>query len=686
MSAPEAERLDRGMPASFFPALLSLPGGGKSQFVSELGRLCYDDLRELFGGKLIVAMYTFNGEMPVATSGSDSIFLRVAFGALANMGPKQALGDIIIKGAVDPSDPGFMVPTNCVADCPYRIKSYKAARDEWEGLLKASGKRDVDIDSIPDVLRAMYGRPKDANVLMIFDEPSKAGVLETEAYLATRMMDDPNVYMLGTALYPEEETLVKVRKGSNRTIDYVYTPPLAPESVQIAVTETVGGLSESMMMNNLVRQVLSLAAGNARVLFLTRYWISEEFKKPNDENRLLDKKSGFLAVREWRKFITLPGLNRTTTEAMALLLKRNPELLLESQIPEDWPGAIQNAVQRGGIAVYPLNDNDPSSDARVDAMPIQLLRWVDRKLDRVRGEATRGIRRAIGDGEQELASGYEAVLLLLDALEGTVVDEIDDDFEDDEEVADLSERMGMFLLALGAQRGRRTAKKIFGAAAAAAASLGLSKPRGYDDVQITTWPTLRDELGLAPDTKWDEMHSAFDDAILQRRRQSQTGSRSVEVLEAPPSYPGADAAVVTNANALAVGFRVDPLVWSFDSLKKSRREEQEEKKDEYEETLSTGITERQSNLLFHTLRARNQTKVLDNEKVGDKNSDRPYTLPTSELFGFPLDGLRADFESLTGLPIPETFVGSDALENLVPRGLLSFAVLSGTAYLDEYED
>ena len=95
----------------------------------------------------------------------------------------------------------------------------------------------------------------------------------------------------------------------------------------------------------------------------------------------------------------------------------------------------------------------------------------------------------------------------------------------------------------------------------------------------------------------------------------------------------------------------------------------------------SGITERQSNLLYHAWNALNQTAKLDSTKVCDEtNSDRPYTLPTSEVFGFPLDGLRADFQSLTGLPIPETFVGSDALDNIVPRGLVSFTVLSGDTY------
>ena len=139
---------------------------------------------------------------------------------------------------------------------------------------------------------------------------------------------------------------------------------------------------------------------------------------------------------------------------------------------------------------------------------------------------------------------------------------------------------------------------------------------------------------------------------------------------------------MANANALAVGFRLDPLVWSFDSLNEKARKVQEKKKEAYEKNLSKAISERRSNLLFHTLRARKQTTDLDNMKVGDKNSDRPYTLPTAELFGYALGGLEADFKALDGQAFPETFTGIEAVHDLVPRGLLSFTVLSGAVFDD----
>ena len=112
------------------------------------------------------------------------------------------------------------------------------------------------------------------------------------------------------------------------------------------------------------------------------------------------------------------------------------------------------------------------------------------------------------------------------------------------------------------------AEEVFGDAAAA--KLDLAEGRAYDDVTITTWSALRSELKLAPKLSDKENQAKFDAAILQRRKSFESDSRGVEVLEAPPSYPTADAAVVANGEELAVGFRTGPRVWSFSGLKGSK--------------------------------------------------------------------------------------------------------------------
>ncbi|KAJ1421900.1 hypothetical protein B484DRAFT_421092 [Ochromonadaceae sp. CCMP2298] len=61
-------------------------------------------------------------------------------------------------------------------------------------------------------------------------------------------------------------------------------------------------------------------------------------------------------------------------------------------------------------------------------------------------------------------------------------------------------------------------------------------------------------------------------------------------------------------------------------------------------------------------------------KLGE--SDTPYTLQAREIFGFPLDAIRGDFELLTNTSLPQGFVGLEALCD-VPRGLLAFTALSG---------
>lgn len=92
------------------------------------------------------------------------------------------------------------------------------------------------------------------------------------------MMDDVDVYFLTTGLYPEEPTLVKVREGSNRKVEYVYVPALGWISAQVAVSQVVDGLTGQILSVNLVGQALVLVSSNPRILLATRRLIDRNVK------------------------------------------------------------------------------------------------------------------------------------------------------------------------------------------------------------------------------------------------------------------------------------------------------------------------------------------------------------------------------------------------------------------------
>jgi hypothetical protein len=83
-------------------------------------------------------------------------------------------------------------------------------------------------------------------------------------------------------------------------------------------------------------------------------------------------------------------------------------------------------------------------------------------------------------------------------------------------------------------------------------------------------------------------------------------------------------------------------------------------------------------MLTLALKALDQTNTLNSNKLGAVSSTKPYTqtVKAGEIFGCPLDDIRADVEQLAGAPMPQGFVGFEHVRRRAPQSARLLRALS----------
>ena len=675
------------------------PGVGKSHVANELSRQRCNKLIGLLGEDLVVSVCTFNFGMPVKES-DDTLLFRFAFGAFANMAPMANVEKVL--GVADNETPQSTVPK-----CPDMVTDFSKALESWRSKLEENGYvYNPAVQDMPSILKDLYARPKGANVLIITDEISKtkdkpinkALRAQAESIRQVLLNTDANVYLLTTALWGQEEQIMFVT-GSQNIVLPKYLLPLRGPSVQELVTDCDGGIKKDLLKLPAVRAVLKLAAGNPRLVEYTRDYLrrlSDAEGKTVSEagQRVADEAAGeqnatgtpFMTIARWAKEVRrgkTPLPDTTTAAALAYVL-RKPEGERSSPTEVDldadtWDDELLNAIGKSSLIIYELYDDygRPRNDSgRLDVLPLALLRFAQLPNRRTN---LRHAAAAAGLG----ASGYDELERVLEFLEGSYL------FQEapSSDFADPSERIVMFLYALGISRGGRFAKAVLGETVADAMNLTSKGGIPIGNIVFTPWYDIRDSRSGKSGN--EKRFADFDACVIGRRR---ILDKMVYFLEAPPRYPGIDFVIIANGEAFPVQVKRDPLVWSLDYAPAKAKER-------IDKLTADVNTARGSNGPF--LDAAKHTRFLEklrlcnqaSEKLKKKDilskfdvTDPVFTLEPGAFFGFDTADIRQEFELLRETTWPDCFVDVTAVERDVPLGLLEVATLTGEAWLGGLDD
>ena len=379
---------DRRSRASWLPAVLAQPGSGKSHALVDLTRLAYtrlfrrrgssnnEDAREeqekepLLGEDAVVSVFTCNGGM-VLNGMEDSIFFRMAYGSMYTMGPKEVLDSVSLEwGRTDEAafgddaskeDPRDReeVPLNIWPICGHmkHVGDFSAALEEYTELRKKHGVDDPKVARAAKLLLELYERP-DANLLILGDELGKAEAspsLTFKAQIAalSSVLVKPNHYAAFSALSPKDTPITFTTK-SNRRVLYIFLGPLEPRAAQKLVEVCCGGLDLDVVSEDVVRSVLTFAAGNPRVLRVVLGVLLDKASSSGDSKgttslMYMDFGSLYDAIDVAGGFQG-PVPEDTSAEAVAYVLRTPPSgtdspLKLKGTNVEKWP--MLRAIEPG---------------------------------------------------------------------------------------------------------------------------------------------------------------------------------------------------------------------------------------------------------------------------------------------------------------------------------------------------
>mmetsp|Transcript_31728 Transcript_31728/g.101658 ORF Transcript_31728/g.101658 Transcript_31728/m.101658 type:complete len:670 (-) Transcript_31728:223-2232(-) len=640
--------------------------------------------------------------MPVKES-YDTLLFRFAFGAFANMAPKAN-----VEKVLDVAD--NETPHSTVPKCPDMVTDFSKALESWRSKLEVNGyDYNPDVQDMPSILKDLYARPKGANVLIVADEISKtkekplnkALRAQAESIRQVLLNTDANVYLLTTALWGREEQIVFVTKSNNIVLPK-YLLPLQGPSAQELVTDCDGGIPKDLLKLPAVRAILKLAAGNARLVEYTWEYLHRLVENVTAKGKTVEaivaearqlvadeaanepnaRGTPFMTIARWAKEVRQgkrPLPDTTTAAALAYVL-RKPEREWSSPTEVDldtdtWDDELRNAIGESSLIVYELCDDygRPRIDAgRLDVLPLALLRFAQLPncLTHLRNAAA-----AAGPG----ASGYDELRRALEFLEGSHMYEQGPN----PKFADPSERIVMFLYALGISRGGKYAEAVLGETVTAEMKLGSKGGMPIGNIVFTPWSDIPDSPS---GKKGNEKRFADFDAYCRKN----DGGGVVRIVEAPPQYPGIDFVIIANGEAFPVQVKRDPLVWSLDYAP-SKEAIKNFVVDVNNARGPDGplLDAKSDTRLLEKLRLCVQAfdklkKKAISERYGD--GDPVFTLDPGAFFGFNTTDIRGDFELLRETPWPDCFVDVTAIERDVPLGLLEVATLTVEAWLGGLDD
>jgi len=196
------------------------------------------------------------------------------------------------------------------------LSGYKALRAKY-------GVRDPSVEESIDLLLDMYGRPG-ANVLLLVDELSKTASLESireAAFSLSSLRTRRNVFEIVTALQPLDKAAVAFGTDtSNRNVLNVYLSQLAAQTL---VAECDRALDLNLVNTDVVRSVLSFAAGNARLVRVVFNTLKDKTAGGRFKHQLSYKHSTSRSCR--RRF--------QTDRQVRCLSRRRPRQWLASSSP-----------------------------------------------------------------------------------------------------------------------------------------------------------------------------------------------------------------------------------------------------------------------------------------------------------------------------------------------------------------
>jgi len=680
-------------------AVIGPPGAGKSHIANELSRQRYHKLVDDYGKDLVVSVCTFYFGMPVRQK--DSLLFRLVFGAFANMAPEDAVREVVKDRKP---------PLSTVPKCLDMVTDFDTALESWRSKLEAHGFEDYEpeVQDMPSILTHLYGRKQGTNVLIVADEisktkgepPNEALRQQAESIRQVLLNTNSSVYLLTTALWGREEQITYVTKRNNIVLPK-YLHPLQGPSVQELVTECDGNIPKGMLKQAPVRGILKLSAGNARLVEYTWNYLRGFVDSPTESGkevedvaadagqRVVDAAANeknargvpFMTMAKWQKAMASGGSrplpDTTTAAALAYVLRKPPagssstDVVLNSR---RWESAeLRNAISTSSLIVYELMDDAGKARTdlgRLDVLPLALLKFVT-KPDR---DVTLDTAAAAG------IKGTDEVKKLLEFLDYTYLYEQ----APSRDLADPSERIVMFLYALGISRGGKFAKAVLGKTVAG--DLGLASEKGVEirDIEFTPASKIPKKPELAGGSPW-----ASTDCHVRFLLELVDGV--VRIVELGNDYPGVDFVIIYDGKAFPVQVKRDSLVWSLDyapNAQKIRdlaervnlvRGSNEPVLDAEKDTRALAKLSL-CDVAFQKLTKTEIRKRLD----GADDFPRLFTHPAGAFFGFDTADIRKDClllhkEDYTEWP--DRFVDATAVERDVPLGLLEVATLTGESWL-----